>query len=163
MSVAWIIAVIGWVLSGIGVFWAFFYFFGGDAAAALHVATLFDVGLVALTGFLRHAVFAESDAKRLGWEGQKAFQLEVGFANLAFALIALLAYFGGWGVAAETVAVLGFGIYLLQVALMVAINAAREHRSPAYWLRSPVLTGLMAVLLIFFAVAGAGTAHLPPF
>ena len=73
-----------------------------DAASALAVATPTAVGLIGLLAFFRHFVFHESDAKRLGWEsGRPEFQYEVGFANLAFALVAFLTYFGGWPVAAR--------------------------------------------------------------
>jgi hypothetical protein len=81
-----------------------------DAASALEVVTPTAVGLVG------HFLFHESDAKRLGWESNRAdFQYEVGFANRAFALVA---YFGGWAVAAQVAVVLGYGLYLLQAALL---------------------------------------------
>src|SRR5918997_2313338 len=90
-----------------------------DAASALAVATPTAVGLIGLLAFFRHFVFHESDAKRLGWEsGRPEFQYEVGFANLAFALVAFWAYFGGWGVGAQAAGFLGFGLYLLQAALL---------------------------------------------
>ena len=69
-----------------------------DAAAGLEIFTPTAVGLVGLLAFVRHFVFHESDAKRLGWESSRPqFQYEVGFANLAFALVAFLVYFGGGG------------------------------------------------------------------
>src|ERR671911_903868 len=78
-----------------------------DAASALAIVTPTAVGLVGLLAFVRHFVFHQSDAKRLGWESIRAeFQYEVGFANLAFALVAFMACFGGWGVAAPGAVVL---------------------------------------------------------
>src|ERR687898_3004532 len=72
-----------------------------DAVSALGVVTPTAVGLVGLLAFLRHFVFHHSDAQRLGWESAKPqFQYEVGFANLAFALVAFLAYLGRWSVGA---------------------------------------------------------------
>src|ERR687896_1780527 len=88
-----------------------------DAASALGVVTPTAVGLVGLLAFFRHFVFHESDAKRLGWESTgPEFQYEVGFANLAFALVALLAYFGGWAVAAPVAVVLCYGGCFLPAA-----------------------------------------------
>src|ERR687889_2811379 len=118
--------MIGWVLHileliagifGVGVgIWRL-----PDAASALRVVTPTAVGLVGLLAFFRHFVFHESDAKRLGWEsGSPEFQYEVGFANLAFALVAFLGYFGGWGLGALVAVVFGFGLYLLQAALLHA-------------------------------------------
>jgi hypothetical protein len=90
-----------------------------DAASALEVVTPTAVGLVGLLAFVRHFLLHQSDAKRLGWESNRPeFQYEVGFANLAFALVALLAYFRGWAVAAQVAVVLGYGLYLLQAVLL---------------------------------------------
>ena len=69
-----------------------------DAASALAIVTPTAVGLVGLLAFVRHFLFHQSDAKRLGWESNRSeFQYEVGFANLAFALVAFMAYFGASG------------------------------------------------------------------
>src|SRR3712207_7908415 len=90
-----------------------------DAASALAVVTPTAVGLVGLLAFVRHFLFHKSDAKRLGWESiRPEFQYEVGFANLAFAVVAFLVYFGGWAVAAQVAVVLGYGLDLLQAALL---------------------------------------------
>src|SRR3712207_3871437 len=73
-----------------------------DSTSALQVVTPTAVGLVGLLAFVRHFVFHKSDAMRLGWESTRPeFQYEVGFANLAFALVAFLVYFGEWAVAAQ--------------------------------------------------------------
>src|SRR3712207_5236893 len=90
-----------------------------DAASALAVVTPTAVGLVGLLAFARHFLFHESDAKRLGWESiRPEFQYEVGFANLAFAVVAFLVYFGGWAVAAQVSVVLGYGFFFLQAAAL---------------------------------------------
>jgi hypothetical protein len=53
-----------------------------DATSALAVVTPTAVGMVGLLAFVRHFLFHERDAKRLGWESNRAeFQYEVGFAN----------------------------------------------------------------------------------
>src|SRR5919199_6776362 len=95
--IAWVLHILELVAGGLGLGVGFSRL--PDAASALAVATPTAVGLIGLLAFFRHFVFHESDAKRLGWEsGRPEFQYEVGFANLAFALVAFLAYFGGWGV-----------------------------------------------------------------
>src|SRR5215218_4292046 len=68
------------------------------AVESLHTVTAVVVGGVGVVSFLRHAVFARSDAVRMGWsgEGGSNFQLEVGFANFAFGLAALIAHFEDW-------------------------------------------------------------------
>src|SRR5918996_3978137 len=95
-----------------------------DAASALAIVTPTAVGLVGLLAFVRHFVFHEGDAKRLGWESTgPEFQYEVGFANLAFALVAFLAYFGGWGVAAPVGVVPCHRRYFLQAAPPAPLQA----------------------------------------
>jgi hypothetical protein len=134
-----------------------------DAASALAVATPTAVGLVGLLAFFRHFVFHESDARRLGWEsGRPEFQYEVGFANLAFALVAFLAYFGGWGVGARVAVVLGFGLYLLQAALLHAWQSVRGEGGLRRFLQSALPALVFGLCMIYLAISGMIAAGLPP-
>ena len=126
-----------------------------DAASALAVATPTAVGLIGLLAFLRHFVFHESDAKRLGWEsGRPEFQYEVGFANLAFALVALLAYFGGWGIGAQATVLLGFGLYLLQAALLHTWQSVRGEGGLRHFLQSALPALVFSLSMIYLATSG---------
>src|SRR5919112_6779380 len=120
--IAWVIHILELIagIFGVGVgIWRL-----PDAASALEVVTPTAVGLVGLLAFFRHFAFHESDAKRLGWESTgPEFQYEVGFANLAFALVALLAYFGGGAVAAQVAGGLGYGVYLFQAAVLHTLQS----------------------------------------
>ena len=125
-----------------------------DAASALAIVTPTAVGLVGLLAFVRHFVFHESDAKRLGWESTGAeFQYEVGFANLAFALVALLAYFGGWAVAAQVAVVFGYGLYLLQAALLHTWQSVRGEGRLRRLLQSALPALVFSLLMIYLAVS----------
>jgi hypothetical protein len=111
------------------------------------------VGLVGLLAFVRHFLFHESDAKRLGWESiRPEFQYEVGFANLAFALVAFLAYFGGWSVAAQVAVVLGYGLYLLQAALLHTWQSMHGGRRLPRLLQSALPALAFSLLMIYLAV-----------
>ncbi len=126
-----------------------------DAASALAVAAPTAVGLVGLSAFFRHFVFHESDARRLGWQsGSPEFQYEVGFANLAFALVAFLAYFGGWGVGAMVAVVLGFGLYLLQAALLHTWQSVRGEGGLRRFLRSALPALVFSLCMIYLAISG---------
>ena len=125
-----------------------------DAASALEVVTPTAVGLVGLLAFVRHFVFHESDAKRLGWESSRPeFQYEVGFANLAFALVAFLAYFGGWAVAAHVTVVLGYGLYLLQAAILHTWQSARGGGRLRRLLQSALPALVFSLLMIYLAIS----------
>ena len=124
-----------------------------DAASALAIVTPTAVGLVGLLAFVRHFVFHESDAKRLGWESSGAeFQYEVGFANLAFSLVAFLAYFGGWAAAAQVAVVLGYGLYLVQAALLHTWQSVRGEGRLRRMLQSALPALVFSLLMIYLAV-----------
>src|ERR687889_1404024 len=134
-----------------------------DAASALEVVTPTAVGLVGVLAFVRHFVFHEGDAKRLGWESTgPEFQYEVGFANLAFALVAFLAYFGGWGVGARVAVVLGFGLYLSQAALLHAWRSVRGRGGLRRFLRSALPALVFGLLMMYLAIRGMIGAGLCP-
>ncbi len=122
------------------------------------------VGINGLLAFLSHTVLHRSDAARLGMEAaDPGFQYEVGFANLAFGITALLAFFGHWGVIADTVLILGFSLYILQAVILHLIRfISGVRRGAGYFWGSIVAAGLYAANMIFFAVAAMLQEHLSP-
>jgi hypothetical protein len=135
-----------------------------DAASALAVATPTAVGLVGLLAFFRHFVFHESDSKRLSWEsGKPEFQYEVGFANLAFALVAFLAYFGGWPVGSRVAVILGYGLYIFQAALLHTWQAVRGEGGLRRFLRSALPALVFSLFMIYLAMRGMVAAGLLPY
>ncbi len=125
-----------------------------DAASALVIVTPTAVGFVGLLAFVRHFVFHESDAKRLGWESSRPeFQYEVGFANLAFALVAFLVYFKEWAVAAHVTVVLGYGLYLLQAAILHTWQAVRGEDRLRRLLQSALPALVFSLLVIYLAIS----------
>jgi Family of unknown function (DUF6790) len=151
--VAWVLHILELVAGGLGLGVGFSRL--PDAASALAIATPTAVGLIGLSAFFRHFVFHESDAKRLGWEsGRPEFQYEVGFANLAFALVAFLSYFGGWGVAAQAAVVLGFGLYLLQAALLHTWQSVRGEGGLRRFPQSALPALVFSLCMIYLAISG---------
>lgn len=106
-------------------------FFGFDTVLrqtnpSLTTSVLITIGGAGLLSFIRHSIFHKSDAKRMGWEqsgnvSRNNFQIEVGLANLAWALLALLTVCCNWGLAAEAACFLVFGFYLLFVAIFFIV------------------------------------------
>jgi hypothetical protein len=135
-----------------------------DATSALAVVTPTAVGLVGLLAFFRHFFFHESDAKRLGWESTGSeFQYEVGFANLAFALVAFMAYFGGWALAAQVAVVLGYGLYLLQAALLHTWQSVHGEGRLRLLFQSALPALVFSLCLIYLAISGMIAAGLTPY
>jgi hypothetical protein len=125
-------------------------------------AALLAVFGAGFLSFVRHSIFFRSDAARMGWElgepgkaPRNNFQIEVGLANLAWAVLALLAVVLGWGLVAQAAAFLTFGFYLLAVAVMLVTTPGTERTRP--W--SQILgMGTFAVLLTVIGFLGMAAA-----
>ncbi|MDG2094460.1 MAG: hypothetical protein P8J89_04235 [Phycisphaerales bacterium] len=98
---------------------------GSDGAeAAIRPVALLSVGVVGIISMIRHSVFHRSDAIRMGWDQGRRnnFQIEVGFANLAIGLPAILAVSLGCDDIVSAAFVLAYALYFLQVGVLVLID-----------------------------------------
>jgi hypothetical protein len=103
----------------------------GDTPATLDWGCLLAVGVSGILSFVRHSVFHRSDAARMHWDlgVRNNFQIEVGLANLAWGLVAILAVLLDWGLVAQATTFLIFGIYLLGVVGMQVVSPGGKRRS----------------------------------
>lgn len=124
---------------------------------SLSIAALLAVGLAGGLSFLRHSVFHRSDAARMGWVNGKRnnFQIEVGLANLAWALLAVAAVAFGWGLRVQASSFLVFGFYLLAVAVFIA--TVRGDGSSRPWTQV-IGMGAFAVMLLVLGFMGMQAA-----
>jgi hypothetical protein len=152
--IAHIIATLRIASGAIGLFLGYYELFGKNLDAALDNIIIGAVGIVGFLSFTGHLIFHKSDAHRLGWEVDKPYyQYEVGFAHLAFALIAFFTYFGQWGHSAKVLAALGYTIYLLQIGILYLWRCFAEHRVfSRYFLRHTIFT-LVYVGMMFYFIA----------
>ncbi len=123
----------------------------------LGLACLLAVGITGLLSFVRHAVFHRSDAARMGWDygRRNNFQIEVGLANLAWGVVALLAAGLDWGLAVEGALFLVFGLYLGGVSVMQFAStpaSGRRALGPLIGLTS------FAVMLLVVGALGMSAA-----
>jgi len=152
--IAHFIATLRIATGTIGLFFGYYDLFGENLDTALNIITITAVGLVGLLSFAGHLIFHKSDAQRLGWESDKPYyQYEVGFAHLAFALIAFFTYFGNWGLAAKVLTILGYTIYLLQIGILYTWRCFFEHRIFSYYFLRHAISTLVYVGLMFYFVA----------
>lgn len=124
----------------------------------LSLACLLAVGCGGFLSWIRHSVFHRSDAIRMGWDlgVRNSFQIEVGIANLAWAILAVLAVVLDWGLAAEAASMLVFGFYLGCVALMIIFGPHGEGAKRAW---GPVIgMSIFSTLLIVVGVQGMNAA-----
>ena len=163
--IAHVIATLRIATATIGLFFGYYELFRKHLDAAIDTVTITAVGIVGLLSFAGHLIFHRSDARRLGWESDKPYyQYEVGFAHLAFALIAFFAYVGNWGIAAKVLTVLGYTIYLLQIGILYTWRCLSEHRIISrYFLRHAISTLVYVGLMFYFVSRVMGTARLDLF
>lgn len=154
-TVALWLMVATYIAGGVGAFIGFYTL--SQDPPSLSIAALLAVGAAGLLSFLRHSVFHASDAARLGWGigRRNNFQIEVGLANLAWGLLAILAVALQWGLVAEAASFLVFGLYLAAVAIMLMSTPAREQTRP--W-RSVIGMVAFAVVLLWLGFAGMAAA-----
>lgn len=117
-------------------------------------ATLLAVGGGGLLSFVRHSLLHRSDAARMGWDygRRNNFQIEVGLANLAWGLVAVLAVVLGWGIVAQGAVCLTMGIYLTAVMVMQIVSPGGARRG----LGPMVGLGSFGILLIVLGALGIG-------
>jgi hypothetical protein len=150
--IAHIIATLRIVIGTIGLFLGYNELSGNDFNAALNTIIIYAVGIVGFLSFTGHLIFHKSDARRLGWESDKPYyQYEVGFAHLAFALLAFLTCFGNWDFDAKVLTVLGYTIYLLQIGILYIWRCFSEHKVfSRYFLRHAIFTIVYVGLMFNF-------------
>ena len=142
-----------WLVGGIGLFFGLNALSNGQIASAVQWVALWSVGGVGLLSFVRHAVFHRSDAVRMDWDLGKRndFQIEVGFANLAWGVVAIVASLLNWGNMVLGCLILVFGIYMVQAAMLHLLESAGSPKRP--WTASQFVNVAFAVVLLWFAFA----------
>ncbi len=148
-----ILSYLGMAIGALGLF-AGYYVLDAQPDKALRLVTLSAVGVVGVLAFLRHVVFHQDDAKRMGWETERPdWAYEVGFANLAFGGVALVSSLGTLPSKALAVSLLSYGLYLAQAGLLHGYRYFTDPvKSPARLWRSCATTLLYAGNLIYFGL-----------
>jgi hypothetical protein len=139
-----------YLLGTIGIFLGWLFISDEGPDKAILWVCLLAVGAVGVVAFLSHVVFARADARRLHWP-VGGFQYEVGFANLAFAIVAILAVTLEWGAAAQAAIVIGFAIYLLQGGLLFVRRMLTEENGIRF-LRNVILFFLFGGMMLYFGI-----------
>lgn len=155
-------------ISMIGIFIGIFYFFI-NIDIAIRIAAAVLVGVVGIISFVRHSVYFRSDQVRMGWrQDHPEFQLEVGYANLALGIWALVASIFNWGAAACGMMLAIYATYLLCALFLHLFEAQTwaDLHIPAHRprvLRSIVSTAFFVIVLAGFAFIAFARAGMVPF
>jgi hypothetical protein len=140
------------IVSILGIFLGLFYFFL-DPVTGLRIAVVLMVGLVGVLSFLRHTVFYRSDQARIGWaQDHPQFQMEVGWANLAIGVLALVSGILQWGLLAYGVSFLTYGIYLFGALVTHVRDVVVDPSSGKKKIGVIINTGFFVIFLLLFGV-----------
>jgi hypothetical protein len=122
----------------------------------LSLSCLLGVGAVGILSFIRHAILNRSDAARMGWDYGKRnnFQIEVGLANLAWGVVAILAVILNWGLTIESGLFLVEGVYMGSVAIMAIVSPGVQRRD----LGGIVAIAAFGAVLLYVGVVGMSAA-----
>lgn len=150
---AGLISIISMIVGTVGIFFGF-YFASSQPLLALRIVVLSTVGIVGVLSFIRHVVFYKEDMKRLGWVTEKPdWMFEVGFANLAFGVMGLIAFFVDIAKSSLIITLVGYAIYLLQAAILHGYRYFTDDvKSPSRLWRSTVATLLYVIMMTYFAI-----------
>ena len=148
---AQILMIATYVVGFVGAFIGFGTVHG--SAPSLNVAAILAVFATGVLSFLRHAVWSRSDAVRGGWDYgvRNNFQIEVGLANLAWGVFALLAVVLDWGLRVVAASFLISGLYFAAVALFVIVIGDFKNRRVggligiAVWAAIMIALGVMGM------------------
>jgi len=119
-----------------------------DAGLAVRVAVFLLVGVVGVLSWLRHTVYYRSDQARMGWTQERPqFQMEVGYANLAIGVVALVVAVFSSDMLAYVLSFFTYGLYLCG-ALAIHVGEYRADRSSRR--RKSILNTTFFVIVLFF-------------
>lgn len=117
-----------YLIGGVGAFLGF-YTINLDPPS-LTIPALLSVGVTGILSFVRHSLYHRSDAVRGGWDygTRNNFQIEVGLANLAWGIYAIMAVALDWGLMALSASFLISGFYFAFVTVFVLVSGDVKDR-----------------------------------
>jgi hypothetical protein len=153
MAVTYALGAVGFFLGGL---------LGSPALAWVCVLAVAGPTVI---GAVRHIVLWRADADRLGFATpDPSWMWEVGAANAAIAVAALLVGLLDWGVGAQVAVIVVMAVYMAGATAVHTWShrsgAATRHRNPVVAIGGSLV---YALALLGFAVWGAVSAGLPPF
>jgi hypothetical protein len=79
------------------------------------------------------------------------WQWEVGFANLAFGIAAVVACTESWGIKAQGIVIFAYAVYLLQAAILhTYFSFSGGRHEIARFVRSGLLTFAYCAMMLYF-------------
>ena len=132
--------------AGIGLTIFIAYYWSEDATLRFHIMGPFIVMLMSGTVAFESLILGEAASEKIGYEPDRAYQIQSGLANAATAITALLVYMLDWGRYADATIVTAMLLFFtFSAANHVATAIMERNMKPVNLLRPA-----MALLLIGF-------------
>ncbi|MBN2829190.1 MAG: hypothetical protein JXR56_02590 [Candidatus Cloacimonetes bacterium] len=147
-----VLVILRYAIVFISVFFGFYYL-DNNPEYSMRIVTGGLVGLVGILSFVTHVIFHKADAARLGWITDRPdWQFEVGYANLAFGLAALLSLAHLFCNTSRVIIVSAYSIYLFQAAVLHGYRALSvKPINIKKLMLSSLLTLVFVAFMAFFA------------
>ena len=124
------------------------YYFGHDAVSQFHIMGLFVVMIMSGTVAFESLFLGETAAAKIGYEPNRAYQIQSGLANAATAVTALLVYVLGWGRYADATIVTAMLLFFtFSAANHVATAVISRNLKPVNLLRPVLALALLGLLV----------------
>jgi hypothetical protein len=151
-----------YVIGGAGIALGIYFLSSENVEKGLHYALPLMVGGVGVLAMIRHSIFHVSDAARSGVKTEPFYMIELGFANGAIGILALLAFLADWGVAAEAAITLAFALYLV-MAFFLFLARARAGGLDGGKIAALCMWALQVGFMFYFAIAAITSAGISSF
>jgi len=134
--------------SGIGIAIFCAYYFGSDAISQFHIMGLSIVAIMSGTVAFESLVLGEAASEKIGYQPNRAYQIQSGLANAAIAVTAMLVHSLDWGRYADaTIVTVMLMFFTLSAANHTTAIITQRNFKPLNLLR-PFLTFLLIVFLL---------------
>ncbi|MDD3814110.1 MAG: hypothetical protein PHZ02_05640 [Desulfocapsaceae bacterium] len=141
--------IIEWLRpAGIGLAIFFADYLGTDAISQFHIMGPIVVILMSGTVAFESLVLGEVASEKIGYQPNRAYQIQSGLANAATAITAFLIYALNWGRYADATIVTSMLIFFTFSAANHAATAIMEQNLKPVNLLRPAITFLLIVFLL---------------
>jgi len=134
--------------AGIGLAIFFANYFGKDAISQFHIMGPFIVMLMSGTVAFESLILGEVASEKVGYEPNRAYQIQSGLANAATAITALLVYVLDWGRYADATIVTAMLMFFTFSAVNHAATAILKGNMKPVNLLRPVVTLILIGFLL---------------
>lgn len=133
---------------GTGLAFFFAYYLGRDAISQFHILGPFVVMLMSGTVAFESLVLGAVASEKIGYAPHRAYQIQLGLANAATAMTALVVYILDWGRYAEATIVTAMLMFFTFSAVNHLATAILERNLKLVNLLRPAMTLLLMGFLL---------------